>query len=258
MKILGSDFDGTLNHGGIDEGKLAAIRKWREAGNLIGVISGRGVEFRGILSKRFPELELDFLAVCNGGYVMNWHGAVIYEKRCGDVPFFELASDLMAWGCKVVHMIGEQYFCVLEREEDRPERVEESRVRLLKSNPTVPYFYQVSVRRSTTEKASAVVERVREKYGAWLTPLQNGLSVDIVPNGVNKAEGLYRVMEWFGGAREDVIAVGDNVNDMDMIREFRSYAMENGVEELKREADGMVSDVTELIERELCSVCEKE
>ena len=34
MKIIGSDYDGTLNYGGIDENKISAIKKWRDAGNI--------------------------------------------------------------------------------------------------------------------------------------------------------------------------------------------------------------------------------
>ena len=58
-------------------------------------------------------------------------------------------------------------------------------------------------------------------------------------------------MELFGGVYDDVITVGDNVNDIDMIREFRSYAMENGVDEVKCLADVIVSDVTEIFAKEL-------
>ena len=72
--------------------------------------------------------------------------------------------------------------------------------------------------------------------------------MDIVPKGVNKAQGLYRLMEHYGCNYDDVIAVGDQINDMDMIREFHSYAMENGVEQIKAAANGIVSSVTELLE----------
>ena len=58
-------------------------------------------------------------------------------------------------------------------------------------------------------------------------------------------------MEFFGGKYEDVITVGDNINDTDMLREFRSYAMESGVESVKALADGIVSNVTEIFEKEM-------
>jgi hydroxymethylpyrimidine pyrophosphatase-like HAD family hydrolase len=41
MKIIASDYDGTLNHGGIGEEKRNAIKKWREKGNKFGIVSGR-------------------------------------------------------------------------------------------------------------------------------------------------------------------------------------------------------------------------
>jgi len=43
MKIIASDYDGTLNEGGMDEEKRLAIRKWQEAGNLFGIVSGRRI-----------------------------------------------------------------------------------------------------------------------------------------------------------------------------------------------------------------------
>jgi hydroxymethylpyrimidine pyrophosphatase-like HAD family hydrolase len=51
--------------------------------------------------------------------------------------------------------------------------------------------------------------------------------------------------------RENVIAVGDNVNDTDMIRDFYSYAMERGVDSIKKLADATTETVAELIRNEL-------
>ena len=84
-----------------------------------------------------------------------------------------------------------------------------------------------------------------------VNPLTKRICIDIVPVGVNKAQGLYRVMEFFNCKHEDVITVGDNLNDMDMIREFYSYAMQNAVPEIQRCANALVGDVTEIIEKEL-------
>ena len=68
---------------------------------------------------------------------------------------------------------------------------------------------------------------------------------------MNKAKGLYRLMDITGAKYEDVIAVGDNINDEDMLREFRSYAMANGVPYIKEIANDITEGITELIEKEL-------
>jgi hydroxymethylpyrimidine pyrophosphatase-like HAD family hydrolase len=52
MKILGSDFDGTFNCGGIGEDKINAVKKWRAAGNKFGIVSGRSKAFRAELKNR--------------------------------------------------------------------------------------------------------------------------------------------------------------------------------------------------------------
>jgi hydroxymethylpyrimidine pyrophosphatase-like HAD family hydrolase len=81
--------------------------------------------------------------------------------------------------------------------------------------------------------------------------LQNGTCIDIPHVTVNKTQGLLRVAEHFGVPRENVIAVGDNVNDTDMIRDFYSYAMEQGVKSIKKLADATTETVAKLIRNEL-------
>ena len=251
MKILGSDYDGTLNYGGIRESKLFAIRKWRSAGHKIGVVTGRGKGFREALLQQSPQLRLDFFVECTGGYIVDGDGAVIYEARCNDVPLSELVADLFDFGCKFAHIHSAHYMCVVASKKDVPSDVSEEDAYLLKECPRVDYFNQVSVMLPSVEEASAVVQKINDQYSNRLSPLQNEMCIDIVPAGVNKAQGMYRVMEFFGCSQEDVITVGDNINDVDMIRAFHSYAMNNGVDEIKRLADGLVRDITEIFDREL-------
>lgn len=93
--------------------------------------------------------------------------------------------------------------------------------------------------------------RIREKYGDRVNPLQNWWCVDIAPYGVDKATGIRQLCAHYGVAEKDVIAVGDNLNDMAMIEAFYSYAMEHGNEGLKAKATHVTDSVTQLIIREL-------
>ena len=81
--------------------------------------------------------------------------------------------------------------------------------------------------------------------------MQNGSCIDIVPFGVNKANGIYSLLDVVGGKYENVITVGDNINDYHMIKEFHSYAMANGVDYIKAVADEITEGITELIEKEI-------
>ena len=251
MKILGSDLDGTLSHGGIGETKCSAIHKWRAAGHKFGIISGRGGHYLAEIWSSYPALELDFFAACNGGYITDGEGRLIHEVRCTNVSVPRFFSDLSTWGCKYIHVNGAHYFCVIAKPEDKPSWISEKDVVLLADVPDLDYFYQISVQAPTEEGAAALVELIRKAYGEWLNPLQNGTCIDIVPVGVNKAQGLYRLMEHYGCSYEDVISVGDNINDADMIREFRSYAMANGVDSIKELANFVIADVVDLIDLEM-------
>ena len=250
MKILGSDFDRTLNYGGIGEEKITAIREWRRKGNKFGIVSGRGANFYNYLTNSYPELEFDFLVTCSGGYITDTDGAVIYDARCTDIPAKDFVTDLFDLGFTVVHVKTSGYYVVLKDIDCKPPYVYDSDVCLLEDFDA-EYFNQISVQSPSVDEATEMAELLVKRYNGRLNPLQNGDFLDIVPAGVNKAQGLYRVMEHYGCKHSDVITVGDNRNDIDMLREFRSYAMESGVEAVKAIADGIVGDVTEIIKKEI-------
>ena len=245
MKIIGSDYDGTLTHGGIGPEKLAAIKKWQQAGNKFGLISGRN---HGFLLELYREtgIEFDFLIAYNGGMIFTPDGRVLHETVCRNVEIRPFIEQLFAWGCDFVHMCGEKYYRIWRNAQLRKEGGW-----LIEETPEFDSFYQISVQLPTETEAAHIVELVRGKYGDSLNPLLNGVCIDIVPNGVNKAVGLENTCRHYGAAHEDMIAVGDNINDMDMIRAFRSYAMESGVDALKEAADFTTKGIEELIEREL-------
>ncbi len=242
MKIIGSDYDGTLNHNGIDEKKLEAIEKWRSKGNIFALISGRGAP--DVLSiyreKRFG---CDYLIADNGAVIMKPDGEIVCDIRCDGslaVPLLRLLFEIgCPWG--EVHM-GETFCVLAEEKEDEF---------TLNHMPMISFFTQISTMLDDFETAEKVTRRIREVFGKELNPLQNGRCIDIVRSDMNKAKGLYRLMDIVGAEYDDIIAVGDNINDEDMIREFRSYAMENGVPYIKEIADDITTGIAELIEKEL-------
>lgn len=245
MKIIATDYDGTLNHNGIDEAKRNAISLWRKKGNLFGVVSGRGIKslLEVIDGKDF---EYDFLIANNGAVIFDSEIKMLHEVRCDGSLAQKLITDLFAWGCPFanidknipVMVRAEKAFC------DDGECT-------LETLPYIEYFNQISTWLGDEEKAAQVVDKINGKYAGVLNPLQNGDCIDIVPAHVNKAQGIYDLLKIFDGKYEDVIAVGDNINDTHMIAEFRSYAMENGVDSIKALADEITTGITEIIEKEI-------
>ncbi len=245
MKIIASDFDGTLNHGGINEEKRNAIKRWRKAGNLFGLVSGRGAADLLKIPQR-DNFECDFLLACNGAVILKPDGTVLSESRCCG----ELAKPLLKFifnlGCQWA-AVQTAFKCVIDENDE--ERLEDEFT--LETLPEIPYFNQINTILPNSEAAARVTAAVKEKFGTQLNPLQNGSCIDIVSADMNKAKGLYRFLEIVGAGYDDLVTVGDNINDTHMIAEFRSYAMENAVQSIKDLADYEIAGITELIEKEM-------
>ena len=251
MRILGSDFDGTLTHK-LGEETYAAIRAWRAAGNRFGIVSGRPVSFRADVLAQYPHLELDFFVGFNGAVITDGEGRVIYEKKCTEISATVLTDRLLSLGCPFVHVNSDTYYCVVTGEENRPSWIDPRDIISPDQLPMLPYFHQISTQFPGDEaSAERVTALLKAEYGHILNPLQNATCIDIPHVTINKTQGLLRVAEHFGVPRENVIAVGDNVNDTDMIRDFYSYAMETGVESIKFLADRTTESVAALIMQEL-------
>lgn len=247
MKIIGSDFDGTLNFGGIDDKKRQAISRWRSAGNLFVLVSGRhSANVRDLhIQQDFP---CDYFIGSNGAVIRNDNNEVVHADCC-DLRYLKpLIRYMLELDCPAALVHAEQDWFFTYRSMEAADREPAC---TLETMPPVTSYTQVTTWMPTEEEAVAVAQKIRQRFGQWFNPLQNGTSVDIVRADVNKAKGLLRLMELVGANHEDMITVGDNINDADMIREFRSYAMENGVQAIKDLADFVTPGVAELIQREL-------
>ncbi len=245
MKIIASDYDGTLNHDGIDDKKRATIKKWRDKGNKFGIVSGRMADDLFRIYKR-DELELDFLLACNGAVILTTDGKIIKEDKIDATVLKPLLDFIFSYGVTWVAIQSGKSYVI---DEDDNERFDYEFTRETLSE--FKYFSQVSTIFPDNEKAEEVTNAVKEKFGDVLNPLQNGRCIDIVSATMNKAQGLYDYLKIVGGKYEDMITVGDNINDTHMIKEFRSYAMANGVQSIKDIADYVTVGITELIEKEI-------
>lgn len=246
MKIIGSDYDGTLNYGGIDENKISAIRKWRDAGNIFALVSGRGPD--GVL-ELYEEKQFgcDYLVANNGAVILTTDGTEIYCAKCDPKLAKPLVKHLFEKGCEWAHVQTNFYCRVFADEKNCTKEGEYT----LENMPDIPYFSQINTQLPTFEESAEVTASVNEFFGDELNPLQNGECLDIVRKDIDKAKGLYKLAEILSAKKDDIIAVGDNINDTHMIAEFRSYAMENAVDSIKELADFITPGVAELIEKEM-------
>lgn len=253
-KIIATDFDGTLNRGGvIEEETLAAIKRFRAEGGLFGVVTGRdraGSYDSFAASKRF---EFDFVLALNGAYAIDREGNTLFTapiksdtpvKNADNAPLLPMAiDDITEW---TGHHVG---LATVSGRFDFRAGDKEGK------NGSSPYsamngldeFLMLNTVGNSDEHVLKVIDKIKEKYGDIFNPLQNSICIDIPAVGVDKGKGVERYAELMNVRHENIWTAGDNYNDIAMIRPFHGCAVENGVDAVKEAAEYTVSSIAEVV-----------
>lgn len=236
MKIIASDFDGTINYQGkISEEDKIAIQRFRQAGNKFGVVTGRDVELASFIR---PEngFEYDFLICCTGAVIRDGTGKILSARKGKVGDFFEdiikKAMELNAGTFNISDMMLRAHYDVTGNIVPQ--------YKLLKEfTHANNWFYK-------TEDAIAFTEYVNTYHKNDIYAHRNGNSVDMPPLGVTKVTGIYDYASRFDSP--EVYTVGDNINDIPMIKEFSGFAVSNALPEVKAAAKHQCDRVCDMIE----------
>ncbi len=236
MKIIATDFDGTLSFNGkISDEDKNAIHKFREAGNKFGIVTGRDVDMAQWIK---PEngLEFDYLICCTGAVIRNGDGEIIYQKKGKMGPFvydlIDKAKELGAYGFSASDVFLK---CAVDIKGKIPMQID-----------ALKEFTQINTGFTAEENAQKFIDYANKKYGDMLSAFRNGSSVDIPPAKISKVTGVYEYAKMFESP--EIYAVGDNINDIEMIREFCGFAVSNAKEDVKQAAKHQCNRIADMIE----------
>jgi hypothetical protein len=242
-----------LSHGGISEKNREAIKAWRKNGNLFGIVTGRGAEFPHAILKE--NLELDFVSVFNGTdvYDMTQTPPKLISRLLGRTErLAEILPILLRqkgdWA-EFVALDRKYYLTYGDEDSNRGDWVTcEAFV-----NAKVNAFLHIIALYDTDKAALEIARQLNENYSDAVSALVNGNWVNICPSGVTKASGVREYAKIMSVSAENVYTIGDSYNDLDMIKAFNGYTLENGAGEVKKAAKGIYKGVWELIETELAN-----
>ena len=236
MKIIATDFDGTLSYNGkISDEDKEAIKRFRKAGNKFGIVTGRDVDLAQWIK---PEngLEYDYLICCTGGVIKNGEGEIIYCKKGEIGPFIyeviEKAKELGAYGFAIGDVLLK---CIIDIKGKIPMQLDALRE-----------FTHANTGFIRDKDATAFAEYINKKYGDKISAHQNGTAVDMPPAYTSKVTGIYQYASMFDSP--EIYAVGDNINDISMIEEFEGFAVENARDEVKAKAKHQCKRIADMIE----------
>lgn len=245
MKLIASDFDGTITRGGrVWEDDLAAIHKWRSEGNLFGVVSGRvlfGIEYE----VERHNIEYDYLVGASGGQAEDNLKNELFSFKCCREHILSMAQYILKNGGLTCGVGYDRTHVTLFNLMDNKNEID------MKLLATIPYTYQINTVFKTDEKAMKFTENLNRDFKGIFTAHQNGVCVDIPPYGVTKAAGIAKVADIYGIDTNDIITVGDNCNDITMLEAFHGVAVSNARNEVKEKSEFIADNFTQIVEKYL-------
>lgn len=240
IKAAFFDIDGTLfSHTihAIPESTRMAVRLLREKGVKVFIATGRSLRE----TKRVPlgDMKFDGYVTLNGQICLDAEEKVLFEIPIAGEDRKYLID---AFVNKKIPLT------IVEKDRIYINYIDDSVIRAQKSVdiPLLPideyrgapiYQFIGYMNREETEKFAPKIPNC--KITRWYEE-----GVDIISKEGGKANGIQKVLEYYGLTREESIAFGDSDNDMDML-EFAGIgvAMGNAVECVKEVADYVTARV---------------
>jgi Cof subfamily protein (haloacid dehalogenase superfamily) len=208
-KVAFFDWDGTLSHNGRDVHPLneEAIAKWRAAGHLAVLATGRAV---GWLPEKGVALCPDALVAGAGACVRLGEKDLVRRYLSND--------DLSRF---IAHFLEDGQTCILEGERYSFVINNNGTYRDNCGEITEPIDYGATYPEYVITKLTLLGETMSEASKALFSHLDiiyNPSWIEILPAGCSKSAGMYAVMDALGLPRENSIAFGDSGNDLDMLQ----------------------------------------
>ncbi|MBM7553642.1 Cof-type HAD-IIB family hydrolase [Thalassobacillus pellis] len=222
IKLIALDMDGTLinEDGEVSTENEEAIKRAKANGIHVVLSTGRSLATCQDISE----------SLGRSSYIVTINGGEIYDKEYNLVERNPLDADLVKrlWELKKTHdthfwsSTAQGMFSSLEPFESDIEAYE-----------WLKFGFDIE----DDEVRKVILDELRENKALEVTN-SSPTNIEINPAGVNKAAAIRKVCDWLDLSMDNVMAVGDSMNDLAMIREAGfGVAMGNAQEIVKKEAD---------------------
>ena len=250
MKVLASDYDGTLRISEfVAEEDKEAIVKFRKAGNMFGIVTGRSIES---LKKEIEvnQFEYDFIITNNGGVIYDCDGTLL---ECCYMDFntaLDIITYIKTLNC-VSYVINDGFhrykFDIDENQ------VDHKYGNVAKSNEKEEVVLdrgkiaQLVISLNDDVLAKEIAYYINTNFSSEAIAYVNLHCVDIVPAGVSKAEALLYMEAHLGLEHEDIYSVGDSYNDLPMLLQFQGMTLSHAQDEIKENGFQVYNSVKDCI-----------
>ncbi|UCZ53914.1 Cof-type HAD-IIB family hydrolase [Bacillus shivajii] len=240
--IIFFDIDGTLldEDKNLPESAKEAIFSLKEQGHEVAIATGRAPFLFEDLRE---ELSIDTYVSYNGQYVV-LNGEVIYKNPLNKEALESLTEVAVSNEHPVVFMDHEDMKANVPDHDYISESIRSLKV---KHYPTHdPKYIDRELYQALLFCKEGEETGYEERYKEFDFIRWHEFSVDILPAGGSKSEGIEKIVEKLGIAKENQAAFGDSLNDLEMLTDIeKSVAMGNGHERAKEAAKYETKPVSE-------------
>ena len=260
-KLIFIDIDGTLfDHAkdAIPESAKNAILSAKSKGHKIFLSTGRS----------YADIDKEILDFPLDGMIVSC-GAVVYVENkpiyCKTYPQKELinliqfmSNNNIGFSLDGIHknyLSEEAFICLSGLMFKNNEDSELSRAMMAKNNcfpfeemkEDLKEVVKISIFTKNKESCEKLFQKIPESLTGFMYKnkhlnLYNG---EISIKGITKATGLKQITNYLNIPIEDTIAIGDSLNDLDILQEAGlSICMGNGADECKKTADFVTKDIS--------------
>lgn len=227
MKILVSDYDGTfyINDEDIEVNKKA-VCEFEKQGNIFMIATGRSyLDFKN--EAKAYNIDYNYVILNHGATIIDSNDNILYNVTIDNNIISKIKNEIC-----IEKSIN--HFCCSGLE---------SRAYISHNDLT-----KIHMKYEKKEDAIKTNNILNSKYSDYIISffLSNGM-VEIVSNQVNKSKAIKFLTNKFNIDDKDIYTIGDACNDIDMVKDFNGYAMENSEYELKKVAIKEYKSVSDLI-----------
>jgi hypothetical protein len=244
-KLLFFDIDGTLwdEHMEIPESTIPTLKQLQQNGHKIFLCSGRA---RGnIRSKKLLDIGFDGIVAACGNHI-EMDGKILHENILTPEMTQKVIRVLKECRMPIVLEGPDCHWIDKEGFEDDPYVVYLFREMGKSAKYLNGYEGEIRINKMSGDILPTTdYERIKAELGDAFDCLEHeGNVVEFVPKGTSKATGIAWLCDYLGVDRDDTYAVGDSVNDLDMLN-FAGHgiAMGNGTAPAKEAAEYVTTDI---------------
>lgn len=250
-RLLALNIDGTLlqSNGRIHKSTREAIDYVRDKGIYVTLVTSRSFPSAKKVAKA---LKLDSILVTHrGAYIAKEPEKPIVEKRIDEDITFEIVRLLEGFQCQI-RLVHENYSLANKL------KINNNLMAKTVVNSGDPLFYphqfvdtisdaimddpcappKIEVYFEEKSDLEDVEQAINGMFSEVDTLRLNEQRLEIVPHGVSKLTGLLHLAHQLGIKRNEIVAIGDSMDDLEMIEAVGlGVAMWNAPNELKLAAD---------------------